>query len=372
LNLVFSPDGGLAYSAGGATNDGTDFAVRVWNVETGRQVGTMEGHRRSVSFLAISPDGRRVMSGGLEATPILWDTESRTEIRRLRGHTDRISSVAFLPNGRLAASSGWDGTIRLWDIETGDEVHRFEGLTRSDDTWIAVSPDGRRMFTTSWMGRNVRLWDLDGHKQLDRIDWGGAQPVRGSFTPDGRHVLCGGDDGTIRVYELQPDESGTSVDVNAPDASAIVYLCDLQETRSSVWTGALGKNGDLGYDPGNGDRRIIVKGVLAQKGLSMHAPARGFSFARYQLRGKYTSFRSEVAANDSIRVVPEGMADTPMTFFVVGDGRELWKSQPIQRLGESQPCTVDVTGVRQLELRVSCARDGQRAAHAVWVDPYVQ
>jgi S1-C subfamily serine protease len=149
-----------------------------------------------------------------------------------------------------------------------------------------------------------------------------------------------------------------------------VYLCNLAETQSSVGHGALGRNGDLGYDPGNGDRRIVVKGVLATKGLSMHATTRGFSFARYQLDGRYTSFHSAAAANDSVRVRPGGIADAPMIFSVVGDGRELWRSQPIQRSGESQPCTVDVTGVRQLEVRVYC--DNAGAAHAVWVDPYIQ
>jgi hypothetical protein len=160
-----------------------------------------------------------------------------------------------------------------------------------------------------------------------------------------------------------------------------VYLCDLQETHSFVGFGALGKNGDLGYDPGvgignpaGGDRRIIVRGVPARKGLSMHSTAAsagpGFSFARYQLDGKYRSFHSAAAANDSIAAMTRGMLDTPMMFSVVGDGRLLWRSRPIQRPGESQPCIVDVTGVRQLEVRVTHSSGG--ATHAVWVDPYVQ
>jgi hypothetical protein len=157
-----------------------------------------------------------------------------------------------------------------------------------------------------------------------------------------------------------------------------VYLCDLQETNSSVGFGVLGKNGDLGYDPGGGaGRGIIVKGVPATKGLSMHSTAppaaTGYSFARYRLDGKYTSFHSAVAVNDSVRVAPypgNGMVETPLTFSVVGDGRVLWRSRPLQRPGESEPCIADVTGVLQLEVRVT--HGGGGAAHAVWVDPYVQ
>jgi S1-C subfamily serine protease len=149
-----------------------------------------------------------------------------------------------------------------------------------------------------------------------------------------------------------------------------VYLCNLRETQSSVGFGVLGKNGDLGYAPHSGDRRIVVRGVSAEKGLSMHATSRAFSFARYQLDGRYTTFHAVAAANDSVREGPRGMVDTPMTFSVVGDGRELWRSRPIQSPGESHACIVDVTGVRQLEVRVYC--NGQEAAHAVWLDPYVQ
>jgi WD40 repeat protein len=206
-SVAFSPDGRLAYSAAGEQPVATDTNVRVWDVETGRPVDTMRGHRGRVLCLAVSFDGRTVLSGG--DTIILWDVESRTEIRRMRGHTGEVHSVAFLPDGRRAASSNGEGTISLWDVETGDELHRFQGHGQN---WLGVSPDGQRLFSSSWLGRDVRLWDVEGRKQLDRVELGSAQPTRISFTPDGRHVLCGGTDGEIRLYELRPGEPGTSIE----------------------------------------------------------------------------------------------------------------------------------------------------------------
>jgi WD40 repeat protein len=364
---AFSPDGRLAYSTSGGTDNGhgwdelPDFAIRVWDVETGRPVRRLEGHRGLVWSVAVSPDGRRILTGSQDRLMILWDAESGAEIRRFPGHTDNVMCVAFLPDGLRAISASEDRTIRLWDVQTGQDIHCMRGLT-DKVTWLAISPDGRRLLSSSYNGRELLLWDLDTRTQIQCLDYGNVSPLRGCFTPDGLHAIWTGTDGVVRLYRLQPDDPSAS--------SSTVYLCNLQETRSSIGFGALGKNGDLGYDPGNGDRRIIVKGVLAKKGLSMHATARGFSFARYQLDGKYTSFHSVAAANDSVRVSSRGMAATPMIFSVVGDGRELWKSRPIQRPGESQPCTVNVTGVRQLEVRVYC--DEQGVAHAVWVDPHVQ
>ena len=221
ISVAFSPDGRLAYSTGGARSvwrDGTDFAVRIWDVEAGRQVGKMEGHRGLVFGLAVSADGRRVLTGG--DTIILWNAETRAEIRRFNRHTDKVSRVAFLPIGQRAVSSGWDGTIRLWDLETGQELHCFNAPASTN---LALSPDGRTLISSHYNTRELRLWDVGSRKQLDRADYGPANPIWGSFTPDGRGVVWGGGDGVVRVYRL--------TEANAPSLSVSAIT---QPNRSSL------------------------------------------------------------------------------------------------------------------------------------------
>jgi hypothetical protein len=88
--------------------------------------------------------------------------------------------------------------------------------------------------------------------------------------------------------------------------------------------------------------------------------------------GNYKALDAVAAVNDSVRAVDwtNGMTRTPLIYSVKGDGRPLGTSRPMQRPGESQPCAIDITGVRSLELRVFCEDAG--AAHAVWVDPCVR
>lgn len=105
MSVAFSPDGRRAYSAGGGLRrdiwqEGTDFDVRVWDLESGKQLRTFEGHKRMVLSVAVSTDGRYVLSGGNDAVPILWDTRTGREKLRFRGHTERVRCVAFLPDGR--------------------------------------------------------------------------------------------------------------------------------------------------------------------------------------------------------------------------------------------------------------------------------
>jgi WD40 repeat protein len=228
FSTAFSPDGRLAYSASGGRYNGSpvwqelpDSAIRVWDVETGREVRRLEGHRGLVWCVRVSPDGRRVLTGGSDGVAIVWDAETGTEVRRLHGHTDKVDSVAFLPDGRRAVSCSWDKTVRLWDPESGSELHAFTGHAR-EVTWVAVSPDGRLMLSSDYQGHDLRLWDLEGRKLIQRVDWGNVSPTRGCFTPDGLNAVWAGTDGVVRMYQLQPDESGTSDNLNGspgPDIS---------------------------------------------------------------------------------------------------------------------------------------------------------
>ncbi|HUE72151.1 MAG TPA: serine/threonine-protein kinase [Pirellulaceae bacterium] len=112
LNVAFSPNG-QRLATGGKKN-----TVIIWDVETGRELQTLEGHNGEVYTVAFSPDedGRWIASGGEDSAVKIWDSHSGTFVRNFRGHTGLVSGVAFSPDGRRLVSGSRDKTVKVWDV----------------------------------------------------------------------------------------------------------------------------------------------------------------------------------------------------------------------------------------------------------------
>lgn len=88
-----------------------------------------EGLRRR-SLLALSEDGRTVVSGSFDRTARLWDIETGQLLATLPGHTGGVWGVALSGDQRMAASGSVDGAVRLWDIPTAACLHVLQGDRR--------------------------------------------------------------------------------------------------------------------------------------------------------------------------------------------------------------------------------------------------
>ena len=78
---------------------------------------TLTGHSERICFedcLAFSPNGQYLASGSYDKTIKIWEVETGREIRTLNGHSEYVNSVAFSPNGKYLASSSDDKTIKIW------------------------------------------------------------------------------------------------------------------------------------------------------------------------------------------------------------------------------------------------------------------
>ena len=180
--LSLSPDGRQFLSSS------RDNTIKLWDITTGDEIKNFSGHLDYVYSLSFSPDGEQFLSGSRDNTIKLWDIITGQEIKAFVGHIKSVNSVAFSPNGKQFLSGSDDGTIKLWDMETGREIRCFSGYTSSNVLSVAFSLDGRQVHSIFGDG-NIILWDVVTGQQIKTflVHTGAITSI--SISPDGKQVF---------------------------------------------------------------------------------------------------------------------------------------------------------------------------------------
>jgi WD40 repeat protein len=206
--VAFSPDGKLLATAN------IDKTLRLWEVAAMNQepIRTLEG-ADAVQAIAFSPDGQRLADGSKDSVR-LWDVHSGKEVASLQGHKGPVESVAFSPDGKLLASAGGEGAVRLWEVATGKEVRRVR-VSQAPVLCLAFAPDGRRVAVSTGSpdekkdeaGKGeVIVWDAVTGKIKALLRTQAERIFYVTFSPDGRRLATANSDGTVIIWrrEVRP------------------------------------------------------------------------------------------------------------------------------------------------------------------------
>jgi WD40 repeat protein len=132
--VALSPDGRHAVSS--APRE----APRLWDVETGRCLSSLEEDVPGARPFAWSPDGHFLLSGGPDGRVRLREVPTGRRLPSFMGHRGEVTAVAFSPDGRFALSGGKDAKVRLWEIASGRCLRTFRSL--GDGPELASRPGG--------------------------------------------------------------------------------------------------------------------------------------------------------------------------------------------------------------------------------------
>ena len=206
--LALSPDGGTLAVAG----DG----VQLWRTATGQRIGTAlpsPGASGGYVAVAFSPDGTILATIGVEGLARLWNVTTQQEIGApltVGAPGTSTGTVAFTPNGKMLVTVGAGGRTQLWSVATHEPFGKpmAAGATA---TVLAFSPDGTTVATAGGDG-TIRLWDTATQQEIGAPMTADTQPVyAAAFSPDGTTVATAGGDGTIRLWD-----TATQQEIGAP------------------------------------------------------------------------------------------------------------------------------------------------------------
>ncbi|MEJ8641469.1 protein kinase [Streptomyces sp. MS1.HAVA.3] len=155
--VLLSEEGGLAVTADWS---GT---AHVWDFTTGRRAFELFGDRGRVRSVSVDRAGRHALVGDTDGALGLWNVRTRRRIRSMLAHEGPVAAVRLSPDGKYAASAcSQDRTGRLWRTATGSPLLDFPSSL--GDTVLRFTPDGTRLFVNT--GQGVSVWDVRTCRKL--------------------------------------------------------------------------------------------------------------------------------------------------------------------------------------------------------------
>ncbi|ETO03547.1 Serine/Threonine protein kinase, partial [Reticulomyxa filosa] len=209
-----------------------DKTVRIWDVETSKQIQLFSDHSSHVTGAKFSPyhyhyNRRNVIcSSSDDKTIRFWDVKDKQPLKVFNEHTGAVCSIAFSPfDGRHLCSGSFDKTIRLWDVETFKLLYVFKGHTDAvccldfspsqgnKNNGVSMSCSPGRTFCSGSYDKIIRIWDIETNRELTEFKGHGfavssvkygsneLKNIGGANT-----ILSGSWDHTVRLWDARSSQ----------------------------------------------------------------------------------------------------------------------------------------------------------------------
>lgn len=238
-----------AFEGGTLATVGQSGDVRLWRTTDGscEAVITLDwaeditAEARRLTSVALNNDGSMGIVGSISGILWVFNAQARHGARPLRGHSGPVYSVAITPCGRRAVSGGADKTVRLWNLAFEDELEAVFNGHDHRVTRTLIDQTGDIAYSASTDG-TIRVWDrkiarASRSGTLGEAQYSPAAEICALSNGPGGSILVGYKNGQIRVFNaggLSPEPTSLT---HACEVWAVCKLDDDRRAASASWDG---------------------------------------------------------------------------------------------------------------------------------------
>lgn len=157
-------------------------------------------HRVQLSALLVSPDGKKIIAAYADQTILKWDRASGTCDWSVSMTNGAATSMILTPNGSLLFIGEDDGSISILRTETGDKLRQWG--KKHEQAVSGLSLSGSKYLISSSIDQTIRVWDIQGQKQLTKFDIGASLQCS-TMSSDSRTIVAGDVLGRIHLLRLE-------------------------------------------------------------------------------------------------------------------------------------------------------------------------
>ena len=212
LSMASSPISAVAVNNTGewlAFGSSKTGQLLVWEHNSESNILKQSSHLDAMTTLTYSPDSCSIITGADDGLIKIWDASSGFHIATFTEHTSAVTASAYSKRGNILFTSSLDGSVRAWDMLRYRNFRTFTAPQRLSFSCLAIDPSAEVVCAASHDSFDIHLWSVQNGALLDQLS-GHEGPISTlAFTPDGRYLVSGSWDHTIRVWSVF-DRSQTS------------------------------------------------------------------------------------------------------------------------------------------------------------------